>query len=187
MDKSGVPAGLKVQVDSAAPNVGDRRRLAGTASVVMDDGCGLEFAAGDNVSWALDLRRISGGVEVEGALGGTIALECYRCLEGFDFPFRLHLREHVLIIPEGDVEQGDDYADEYLVAGGVLDLEPVFRDAIWLAIPLKHLCGEACRGLCPGCGANLNLEPCSCEAKHVDSRLRPLGELRRRLEEKGEE
>lgn len=175
---------LRIDLEGTVRAVGDRRRLAGDASASMETGGGLEFAPGESIHWTLELRRISGGVEVEGDLYGTVDLECYRCLEGFEFPFRLRLREHVLIVPEGDLEHDDDYADEYLADGGVLDLEPLFRDAISLAIPLKHLCFEECRGLCPGCGANRNVEPCTCPERPVDARLSPLAELKRRLEDK---
>lgn len=183
MDTTGTPVELKVILDGAVPAVGDRRRFAGVASAVMEGGSGLEFVAGDGISWSLELRRILGGVEVEGVLLGAVTLECYRCLEEFAFAFELKLREHVLVISEGELEDADDYADEYVVEGGVLDLEPLFRDAICLAIPMKHLCAEECRGLCQGCGANRNARTCSCEEGRVDGRLSPLAELKRRLEE----
>jgi len=176
---------LKVNVDGLVPEVGDSRRLKGAASARTGIGAGLEFSSGDTVRWALELRRILGGVEIEGDLHGTVGLVCYRCLEPYEHSFSLGLLEHALVIPGGDIEPGDDYADEYLVQEGVLDLEPVFRDAICLAIPSKHLCGEECMGLCQGCGANLNAEPCTCAAGKVDRRLLPLEDLKRRLEEEG--
>lgn len=185
MDGSGKTLDLGLVMDAVLPAVGDRRRISGEASASIQESRGLEFSPGSGVSWALELRRISGGVEVEGDLGGILTLECYRCLEEYEFPFRLHLREHVLVVSEEELERADDYADEYIAEGGILDPEPLFRDAISLAIPTRHLCREGCLGLCQRCGVNRNLEPCSCDVKRVDARLRPLEDLKRRLEERG--
>jgi len=60
---------------------------------------------------------------------------------------------------------------------GELDLAPLIRELLWLAIPMKHLCDLECKGLCAHCGADLNEESCECELMRVDPRLAPLKEL----------
>ncbi|MDZ7359211.1 MAG: DUF177 domain-containing protein [candidate division KSB1 bacterium] len=58
-----------------------------------------------------------------------------------------------------------------------IDLTPDLRDTILLAIPMKLLCSEECRGLCAGCGADLNIEACRCAAPPADPRWEALRKL----------
>ncbi len=58
-----------------------------------------------------------------------------------------------------------------------IDITPDLRDTILLAIPMKLLCSEECRGLCAGCGADLNIESCRCAAPPADLRWEALRKL----------
>lgn len=171
---------LTIDVATALPMVGDKKRVHGSADLVLRDGYDMEFQQGDGLSWTLDLRRIAGALEVAGDVEGHVALNCYRCLEDFDFAVSIIVREHALWLNAAAGEQ-DTSADEYEVEDGVVDLEPILRDAIALAFPASRLCSEECKGLCTRCGANMNLEPCACPAKPVDSRLKGLADLKERL------
>src|SRR5450756_3140887 len=88
----------EVDIDAAAvlPRVGDRKRFTGSAQVVVEDHYALTFLPGDGVSWDLHITRITGGVEISGRVSGLVTLECARCLENFDQPVDLRLREHAL-------------------------------------------------------------------------------------------
>ncbi len=175
-------SGLQIDVSNALPSVGDRRTVSGTGSLRLEDVYDLDFEPGDDVAWKFQVRRIAGGVEVTGSISGVVTLACYRCLEGFEFRLSLEVREHALWLSEAELEEDEEPATEYMVTDGVLDLEPIIRDSICLAFPAVRVCDEACRGLCNVCGANLNLEPCGCDTGHVDARLKPLEELKKRLE-----
>lgn len=177
---------LVVNLEESLGRVGDRKRVTGQASMVVGDAYELELLEGEGGWWSVELLRISGGVEVTGVIEGALTLKCARCLEEFEFPFRLEIREHFLVLDEIDMRPADDYGGEYVAVEGSLDLEPVFRDAICLAIPSKRICSESCRGLCSKCGANLNVEECSCDRRAVDVRLKPLEDLKRRMEEEDE-
>lgn len=59
----------------------------------------------------------------------------------------------------------------------MLDLDDLALSDILLALPVKNLCKEDCKGLCPVCGVNRNTETCECLKKQVDPRLEKLGEL----------
>jgi len=174
---------LEIDVSNSLPLVGDRKHLAGSADLVLRDGYEMEFAAGDSVTWSLELRRIAGAVEVSGEVSGEVTLQCYRCLEDFSYPFSLELREHALWLSGGPGEEAEEISPDYVVTDGMLDMEPVLRDAIALAFPVRRVCSEDCKGLCVKCGANLNLEPCGCDTRPADVRLSPLAELKKRLEQ----
>jgi len=62
-----------------------------------------------------------------------------------------------------------------------IKLNKELRDYAILSIPMKKLCREDCKGLCFGCGKNLNYGSCNCESKQVDIRWRPLVELKNKL------
>jgi len=172
---------LKIDAGAVVPAVGDRKRLKGSARATLDEG-GLRLSAGDDIEWSIELRRLSGGLEVSGTISGAIELRCYRCLEPYSLPLAIDLHEHALWFSEEEATKGDDYGDEYLVTDGILDLEPVLRDAVCLSIPSTHVCAEDCVGLCALCGANLNAGECGCDRRRVDVRLKPLEELKKKLE-----
>ena len=71
----------------------------------------------------------------------------------------------------------------YYQGEGVL-LEDVLREQVLLAAPLKAICREDCRGLCPHCGRNLNLEQCTCAEPIEDPRWEALKGLREKLDSK---
>jgi uncharacterized metal-binding protein YceD (DUF177 family) len=99
---------------------------------------------------------------LRGELVGDLETPCARCLEPalvhVDFPLM------VTFVPAGaeDVDPEED-ADPDVVTfkGGEIDLSGELRDELVLAIPFNPLCDEACRGLCPLCGGNRNLVPCT--------------------------
>ena len=55
--------------------------------------------------------------------------------------------------------------------GDFIDLAPIICEQIILQIPIKVLCSEECKGLCPQCGANLNTSSCNCHLNFVDNRM----------------
>jgi uncharacterized protein len=83
--------------------------------------------------------------------------------------------------PEREVTEDDLTTAFY--REGTLDVIDLLREQFQLALPMKPLCAEACRGLCPDCGANLNLARCDCTPKWEDLRLAPLKGLLNRQKE----
>jgi uncharacterized protein len=121
----------------------------------------------------VELSRQEAQVLVRGRLEGSFFVECSRCLG----PAEVRVEEPslgVLFSPPGyrsDDDDDDEAAvstdlpgadDNYAHDGERVDLEPVVREHLLLAIPLAPLCSESCRGLCPSCGADLNRDPCRC-------------------------
>ena len=75
-------------------------------------------------------------------------------------------------------ELSPDDLDLDYYTGEIVDLESILREQIILMLPLKPLCDESCKGLCPHCGADLNLETCTCPADAVDSPFARLAKLK---------
>ena len=104
--------------------------------------------------------------------------ECARCLTLCQFPLQAEIKfildqTEVTVAPE---IQDDDYQ---FISKGVptYNLIPRLREALILSVPMRFLCQSDCRGLCPQCGANLNLEECDCKPEQVDPRWGKLEQL----------
>jgi uncharacterized protein len=122
----------------------------------------------------LTLEAIEGGVLVRGEMSGSYTGSCRRCLKPLDGSFDVRASE--LYRSEGAEVWGEGYA----VKDSKVDLEPMIRDTVGLALPLNPLCREDCAGICPRCGADRNDGPCGC-VDEPDSRWSALGELKGRL------
>jgi uncharacterized protein len=71
----------------------------------------------------------------------------------------------------------EDMSVEFL-ADDEMDMDHLVREQLYLALPIKFLCHETCRGLCPVCGTNLNREACMCEGEKGHPAFLKLKELR---------
>ena len=122
-------------------------------------------------------------VHVRGRLAAAVEPECGRCLERYAASVDQELDLFYLPrLPEQPEEQEDEVelSDREVVVGYYegdrLDLGELVREQLILSLPLKRLCREDCRGLCPTCGKNLNAGACGCPPPEEpeDPRLLPL-------------
>ncbi|MEJ7690136.1 MAG: DUF177 domain-containing protein [Nocardioidaceae bacterium] len=122
----------------------------------------------------LDLRleAVMEGVLVSGTARATITGECGRCLEPLGGDLDATLQE-LYVYPESDA--GDDEASR--LDGELLDLEPVARDAVVLALPYQPVCAPDCPGLCLECGARLADDPDHKHEESIDPRWAALSTL----------
>ena len=84
---------------------------------------------------------------------------------------------------EREIEIEDDDLTTAYYSDGQLDIGDLLREQFQLALPMKPLCSDACRGLCAQCGANLNRTECGCAPVWEDPRLAPLKSLLNRPKE----
>lgn len=115
------------------------------------------------------LEGVVEGVYVTGPVAGTWRLSCARCLRPLEQDFRVEVSELFARDP-------DEEADEYAVGDARIDLEPMVRDAVVLAMPFSPLCRPDCLGLCERCGGDRNLGECSCGPR-TDPRWAALDQL----------
>jgi uncharacterized protein len=145
-------------------------RLAGPLHLVMD----IERAGSD-------VYRAIGRVTT------SLELECGRCLDPYqiavDAPFELRYVPQTENAGEGEREIAEDDLTTAFYEDGVLDVGELLREQLQLALPMKPLCAESCRGLCAVCGANLNRNPCACAPVWEDPRLAALKGLLDRQKE----
>lgn len=133
----------------------------------------------EDVSVELSIQKAAQEFFCQGSVKARVVMECARCLT----PFETELSEPTDFIvcsetpaAERDVIDDEDYV--YFQGNDLkVDIVEPVRQAIVLALPLKPVCNDACRGLCSQCGANLNDGSCTCEVKVDDPRWDGLKDL----------
>lgn len=131
---------------------------------------------------AVDLTYYRAGLDVVfgGTIGGPVRATCARCAEAFTFPLTTQL--NVILSPRVATGQEsaeltcDDLGLGYY-DGDEIDVSELVHEQTLLALPTQLLCDERCRGLCPQCGANLNLVACGCAERAPQPRLAVLRDL----------
>src|SRR5712671_5369781 len=130
-------------------------------------------------------HKVVQDIRVKGKLDTRLEVLCARCLDpvvhpvdrSFDLLYRplgIDSGHEELSVTDAEAEIG------YYQGGGLL-LEDALREQVLLAVPLKMLCRDDCKGLCPYCGKNLNESACSCTAPVQDPRWSALKEIRDKL------
>jgi uncharacterized protein len=128
----------------------------------------------------VSLLRTGPGILVSGVLATSIAEECSRCILPMQQPLELDVEDeffpvvdmntgHLVEVPEDGFPIDTHHH---------LDITEAVRQAIVVSRPIQPLCNPECRGLCPECGVNRNVEPCECETGAADARWATLKALR---------
>jgi uncharacterized protein len=135
---------------------------------------------------ALDLtvRKEGDDVLVLGRLEARVPQTCSRCLDTFHVTVAPPVDARFVPAPPGRGEEHELGADDLetdVYSGNALDLSSLVETETTLALPMKPLCAEGCRGLCPVCGANRNASACGCTVKASDPRWTALQGLADRL------
>jgi len=148
------------------------------------------------------VEKAGGQVIVRGTVSTSVDMTCCRCLEpvqiGLSEPFTLLVRFDADRFSGGNVsgdapgDQGGEEVKYVPPDTDRIDITEELRQTLLLALPVKPLCDENCRGLCPHCGTNLNTGSCDCRPRTTDPRWAGLenalktsqGENRGRTEKK---
>lgn len=141
------------------------------------------------------LSRVGTGVLLKGQFTAEVVMPCKRCNADVRVTvpssFTLNLIPESLAADHGvgdsadDDEQGEqagsfrlDDAEQDVFNGKEIDLDPIVREQLLLALPMSALCKEDCKGLCPQCGQNLNEKQCGCEVRPSDPRWAALKNIK---------
>lgn len=147
----------------------------------------LEIDGAHRCRAELQVTRQEHMVQIDGRVSMSLQLPCARCLEPFSFVEQRTI--HVVLLLDPPVDDGKqeqeleqelvrEDLDESYLEGDEIDLPELLREQVLLSLPAKPLCSEACKGLCPRCGVDLNRETCTCETTPVDPRMAVLQGLK---------
>ncbi|MCZ4498140.1 MAG: hypothetical protein JWQ74_693 [Marmoricola sp.] len=163
---------------------GSQRSVTLTAEAPAELGIEiLGVPEGSQVDFDLRLEAVMEGVLVSGTASAELEGECARCLEPIEDDITIDIQELFLY---GDIrgadrsEAGaidDEETDVRRTEDDLIDLEPVLRDAVVLALPFQPLCQDDCPGLCVTCGARLADDPDHRHDDPVDPRWAALQDL----------
>jgi uncharacterized protein len=145
-----------------------------------------DFRIVEPVDLTLRITKDSRKIRLTGRLRASLEIECSRCLEPFRVPVDADLDQ--MFLPEGtevtgasddDDEDGGQQADAGVsfYKDDTIDLGELMRDEFYMALPMKPLCKDDCKGLCPVCGTNWNREACTCKVEWTDPRMDSLKTL----------
>lgn len=128
----------------------------------------------ERAAMELDLRleAVMEGVLASGVVTAPLAGECGRCLGDVHTMITVELQE-LFVYPEHEL----DDEEVSRLTGDLLDVEPVVRDVVVLALPLTPLCRADCRGLCVDCGQPWDALPADHQHDRSDRRWAALGSL----------
>ena len=125
---------------------------------------GLKLA--DDISADVTLTRDGRTVFVEGIAHAAIHPPCARCLKAV--PTMLDPQINLSLLPapaeQSEDQLNEDEMDEYSYANDEIDVGAILNEQLLLEKPIKILCNEDCKGLCPSCGSDLNEGTCACVA-----------------------
>ncbi|GAB7190560.1 DUF177 domain-containing protein [Kineococcus sp. NUM-3379] len=155
---------------------GTMRKVQRTAPAPAELGTEvIKVPEGSDLALDLRLEAVMEGVLVSGTVTGRAEGECVRCLDDVSRDVSVELQELYTYEARASAEDDDEL---HSLDGDLLDLEPVVRDAIVLALPFQPVCTEDCPGLCAECGAHLAEDP-EHSHENVDPRWAALQGLAR--------
>ncbi len=158
---------------------GSQRKMSFTAEAPAELGIEvLGVPEGSSVDIDLRLEAVMEGVLVTGTADADLEGECVRCLEPIVDAVHVDLQElFVYDDPDHDLRGDDEDDDVSRLEKDLIDLEPLLRDAVVLALPFQPLCREDCPGLCVECGARLADDPDHRHEEPIDPRWAALGDI----------
>jgi uncharacterized protein len=103
---------------------------------------------------------------LEGDMAGSVRIRCDRCLNDFESEirtsFKLFFTQSSRYEKKAEVELLEEDMETGFINGEEINLDDIFREQLYLTLPIKSLCKEECLGLCPICGTDLNVQGCQC-------------------------
>jgi uncharacterized protein len=134
------------------------------------------------VRFSGDVAPIESGYSLQGRLAYSGRLECSRCL--VPYPFETDEEFSLVLYPHErgqspERELGRDELDVYFYDDPEVPAGPIVEERIQMAVPMKPLCREDCRGLCVTCGADRNRGDCGCQTQTTDVRWEALSKLKK--------
>jgi len=182
-----MPKPDQTQLDYRSPLVLDTRDLprrpglsrAVERVVQAPEGLGVELIGVDQgtpVELNLLIEMLSEGVLVRGTARTEMTGECGRCLGEITDQIEVPIEE-LFVFPDSLVDQTSEEDEVARLHGDLIDLEPLIRDSVVLALPTNPVCRPDCPGLCPECGGAYDDLPADHHHDQVDSRWAALKRL----------
>jgi uncharacterized protein len=117
----------------------------------------------------VDIYKAGDKFVLEGDMAGAVSVRCDRCLAAFEkgikTGFKLFFTPPARYDTKAEIELLEEDLETGFINGEEINLDDIFREQLYLSLPIKSLCKEECLGLCPVCGTDLNIQACKCEKR----------------------
>lgn len=143
----------------------------------------LSVPEGAPIELDLRLEAVMEGVLLTGTATAGLEGECARCLEPIRDNLEVRFQELFVYDDIRDAEGAEEDDEVSMLHDDLLDLEPLLRDAVVLALPFQPLCRDDCLGLCAECGARLADQPDHTHEAPIDPRWQALTGLSEDLQD----
>lgn len=154
---------MKVNVSRIMKNQGSFKEFEGNTELSPFEFSGENINVISPVVVKGRIENAGDNLKVSGLFKSKLKLRCSRCLEYFDYFMEGEFDE--------ELSNKKDNEDTIHFEGESIDLSPIIVNNILLNLPIKIVCSNDCKGLCPHCGKNNNIEECQCTQENVDPRL----------------
>lgn len=167
----------------------DRLELSGVFPPGVLD-LGVDVSQSGDVRWSGCVAREGGRIRFSGTIRGSLEVACDRCLDpsclevSGEFDLFFEQRDDLEYEENAEIELEEPDTRTAFMTGTRLDVAEVIAEQLQLAIPMKPLCRDDCRGLCPECGQNLNNATCDCTVPAVHLPFGVLQTLKDQMEKR---
>ncbi|HHV65230.1 MAG TPA: DUF177 domain-containing protein [Peptococcaceae bacterium] len=159
---------MKINVASLRKNEGSSARFEfGEALPPIQIGDG-EYSFQSPVKVTLNVTKSGKSLLVKGKVLSELNVHCSRCLKEFTYPLSFDFEDEWLPV---EAATQDEEGTALIFDKDEFSIEERIVEHILLHLPMKFLCSEDCRGLCPKCGVDRNLNTCVCSDETIDPRL----------------
>jgi uncharacterized protein len=163
---------MKVNISGILKNIDSSIKINDSLSIPLISYKGEDIIVKSPIG--VDARIMNSGdyMLIKGNIKADFVLKCSRCLEKFDYVLETDFEEK---ISNKHVDENDE--EIIYFEGDSIDITDIIINNILLSLPMKHVCREDCKGLCPHCGKNVNMHDCDCFQEDLDPRLEVLKNL----------
>ena len=151
---------MKIDIADALQSEGEAFAARYTGPMPPVDYAGESYAFPNGVQVEAEYLFDGQGVTITGTFAGETPVECARCLKPLMHPVSLRFAEYFSRQPEEGM---------YAFSGEEVELDTMLGDNVVLSLPMRFLCGQDCKGLCPACGHDLNKGACGCKPELDES------------------
>ena len=172
---------MKLDLNEIAAHLG--RRIKYEIDELPIEDVGSALACVEPIKGEITFTNAGSNIVARGAFSTVVELQCSRCLTAYLLDVEAAIEEELPLVdrspesPPDEEEEASEEEKEPLFVDNVFDLEELLRQSILITVPIKPLCSDQCKGLCPRCGRNLNEEPCTCRPDEAASPFAVLASL----------
>ena len=137
---------------------------------------GEDYPVVDKSDVSLTFTNIgTGRILLEGEFSLTVEVPCDRCLQSVEVPIGVSFTHEIAASVDGNVPAEEE--EQCFMSGYELDTDTLISNEILINMPVKVLCSEECKGICPVCGQNRNDKECECDTFVPDPRMAAIKDI----------